>query len=145
MLSQSEARHSFAINSSPVRWCGVSPTCLLKHTRASQSVWRTPCGSDRLRNWLRVQAVGPWALSVLLAHDLGAGEVPQTPTLCRSPKGALTRPSSLSSRARTPVLSVKSFTLTAGSACVVEKSPWVPQLWRECQIQCAPWQWVALG
>lgn len=41
---------------------------------------------------------------------------------------SVTRPSSLSSRARTPVLSVKSFTLTAGRGCVVVKSPWVPQL-----------------
>lgn len=49
----------------------------------------------------------------------------------RSVKGALTRPSSLSSKARTPVLSVNSFTFTAGSAWVVEKSPWVPQLWTE--------------
>lgn len=42
--------------------------------------------------------------------------------------GRLTRPSSLSSRARTPVLSVKSFTLTDGSGWVVVKSPWVPHL-----------------
>jgi len=40
----------------------------------------------------------------------------------------VTRPSSLSSRAKTPVLSVKSFTLTAGRGCVEVKSPWVPQL-----------------
>lgn len=48
-------------------------------------------------------------------------------------QGALTRPSSLSSKARTPVLSVNSFTFTAGSAWVVEKSPWVPQLWTESE------------
>lgn len=47
--------------------------------------------------------------------------------------GVLTRPSSLSSKARTPVLSVNSFTFTAGSAWVVEKSPWVPQLWTESE------------
>lgn len=40
----------------------------------------------------------------------------------------LTFPSSLSSRAKTPVLSVNSFTLTAGNGWVVVKSPWVPQL-----------------
>lgn len=40
----------------------------------------------------------------------------------------LTLPSSLSSRANTPVLSVNSFTFTAGSGWVVVKSPWVPQL-----------------
>lgn len=48
-------------------------------------------------------------------------------------KNLLTLPSSLSSRASTPVLSVNSFTFTAGSACVVVKSPWVPQLWKEGQ------------
>lgn len=41
-----------------------------------------------------------------------------------------TLPSSLSSSARTPVLSVKSFTFTAGNGWVVVKSPWVPQLHR---------------
>lgn len=46
-----------------------------------------------------------------------------------------TRPSSLSSSANTPVLSVNSFTLTAGSGCVVVKSPWVPQLKREKERQ----------
>lgn len=40
----------------------------------------------------------------------------------------LTFPSSLSSRASTPVLSVNSFTFTAGNGWVVVKSPWVPQL-----------------
>lgn len=40
----------------------------------------------------------------------------------------LTFPSSLSSRANTPVLSVNSFTFTAGNGWVVVKSPWVPQL-----------------
>lgn len=40
----------------------------------------------------------------------------------------VTLPSSLSSSASTPVLSVNSFTLTAGRGCVVVKSPWVPQL-----------------
>lgn len=40
----------------------------------------------------------------------------------------LTFPSSLSSRANTPVFSVNSFTLTAGRGWVVVKSPWVPQL-----------------
>ena len=39
-----------------------------------------------------------------------------------------TFPSSLSSRANTPVLSVNSFTFTAGNGWVVVKSPWVPQL-----------------
>lgn len=48
-------------------------------------------------------------------------------------QGALTRPSSLSSKARTPVLSVNNFTFTAGSAWVVEKSPWVPQLQTESE------------
>lgn len=43
-------------------------------------------------------------------------------------KTSVTRPSSLSSSASTPVLSVNSFTLTAGRGCVVVKSPWVPQL-----------------
>lgn len=43
-------------------------------------------------------------------------------------KTSVTLPSSLSSRASTPVLSVNSFTLTAGRGCVVVKSPWVPQL-----------------
>lgn len=41
---------------------------------------------------------------------------------------SVTLPSSLSSSASTPVLSVNSFTLTAGRGCVVVKSPWVPQL-----------------
>lgn len=40
----------------------------------------------------------------------------------------LTFPSSLSSRAKTPVLSVNSFTLTAGNGWVVVKSPCVPHL-----------------
>lgn len=43
--------------------------------------------------------------------------------VCVALWGRLTRPSSLSSRARTPVLSVNSLTLTTGSGCVVVKSP----------------------
>lgn len=46
----------------------------------------------------------------------------------RSRAAILTFPSSLSSRAKTPVLSVNSFTLTAGNGWVVVKSPCVPHL-----------------
>lgn len=42
--------------------------------------------------------------------------------------GKVTLPSSLSSSASTPVLSVNSFTLTPGRGWVVVKSPWVPHL-----------------
>lgn len=48
--------------------------------------------------------------------------------LCNVALRGVTLPSSLSSSASTPVLSVNSFTLTAGRGCVVVKSPWVPQL-----------------
>lgn len=48
--------------------------------------------------------------------------------LCDVALRGVTLPSSLSSSASTPVLSVNSFTLTAGRGCVVVKSPWVPQL-----------------
>lgn len=52
----------------------------------------------------------------------------------RSEANSVTLPSSLSSSASTPVLSVNSFTLTAGRGCVVVKSPWVPQLKDTTQV-----------
>lgn len=52
----------------------------------------------------------------------------------KSEANSVTLPSSLSSSASTPVLSVNSFTLTAGRGCVVVKSPWVPQLKDTTQV-----------
>lgn len=58
----------------------------------------------------RNESVHPVCVLIRLGCQRGSG-------------GRLTRPSSLSSRARTPVVSVNSLTLTTGSGCVVVKSP----------------------